>query len=187
MIVYAHRRLDTNKIFYIGIGLNKKRAYVKSNRSKFWNNIINKTSYIVEIIATDLSKKSACELEVFFILLYGRQDLELGELVNMTDGGEGISNPSIKTRKLLSDIKKEQKIIPPSQKGTKRSQETINKHKNTLQLNGVYNQRKVICTITNKIWVSAKDCAESNNLKKQTLVNKLNGHRKNQTSFEYFR
>ena len=43
-IVYRHRRLDNNQIFYIGIGNKEKRAYIKTKRSKFWNKINNKTS-----------------------------------------------------------------------------------------------------------------------------------------------
>jgi hypothetical protein len=42
-----------------------------------------------KIIAEDLNKEDACELEVFLIELYGRKDLGLGTLVNMTDGGGG--------------------------------------------------------------------------------------------------
>ena len=44
--IYKHTRNDTNEVFYIGIGSGKtyKRAYKKIGRSKFWNNIVKKTS-----------------------------------------------------------------------------------------------------------------------------------------------
>lgn len=64
-LVYRHRRLDTNEIFYVGISVKKDRPYHKSGRNKFWKNIVNKTPYEVEIIATNLSWDDACELEIF--------------------------------------------------------------------------------------------------------------------------
>lgn len=91
-IVYRHRRLDTNEIFYIGIGKTEKRAYIKNQRNNWWTKIINKTDYEVEIIARDLSNEDAYELEMFLIKLYGRRDLGLGTLINLTDGGEGFKN-----------------------------------------------------------------------------------------------
>ena len=89
--VYRHIRLDTNKIFYIGIGSDKdyKRAYTKRNRNKYWHNIVNKTNYEVEIILDDITWEEACTKEIEFIKLHGRKDLNEGTLVNMTDGGEG--------------------------------------------------------------------------------------------------
>jgi hypothetical protein len=89
-IVYRHRRNDTNEIFYIGIGKTIKRASSKRNRNIYWNRIVNKYSYSIEIIANELTYEDACELEVFLISEYGRKDLGTGLLVNMTDGGEGI-------------------------------------------------------------------------------------------------
>lgn len=52
-IVYRHRRLDTNEIFYIGIGKEEKRAFNKKDRSLWWKRIIDKTIYNVEIISKD--------------------------------------------------------------------------------------------------------------------------------------
>ena len=88
-IVYRHRRLDTFEVFYIGIGKTEKRAYSKKNRNKWWKNIILKTEYSVEIIIEDVSWKEAQEVEVLLISEYGRRDLGLGNLVNLTNGGEG--------------------------------------------------------------------------------------------------
>ena len=58
-IVYRHIRLDNNKVFYVGIG-NEKRPYSKHGRNKHWNNIVNKTDYFVEIIAKNISLEDAC-------------------------------------------------------------------------------------------------------------------------------
>jgi hypothetical protein len=89
--LYRHIRLDTNEVFYIGIGSDSeyKRAYSKQSRNTHWNNIIKTTSYEVEIILEDLTWEEACSKEIEFIKLYGRRNINEGTLVNMTDGGEG--------------------------------------------------------------------------------------------------
>jgi hypothetical protein len=96
-VVYRHIRLDTNEVFYIGIGT-MCRANTKKGRSLWWKSIVGKTEYRVDILFDNLSWGEACEKEIEFIALYGRKDLGLGPLCNMTDGGEGQSNPSAETR-----------------------------------------------------------------------------------------
>ena len=88
-LVYAHRRLDTNKIFYIGISNSNKRPFIKTKRSIFWNRIVSKTDYKIEILYKDIPYCDCLELEMLLINLLGRKDNGLGELVNLTDGGEG--------------------------------------------------------------------------------------------------
>jgi hypothetical protein len=90
-VVYKHTRLDTNKVFYIGIG-NEKRPYSK-RRNKHWQNVVNKTDYVVEIVAKDLKLEDACELEMFLISEYGIENL-----TNINCGGEGQFNPDAETR-----------------------------------------------------------------------------------------
>jgi hypothetical protein len=46
---------------------------------------------------------TAFEMEKFYIRLYGRKDNGTGILRNLTDGGEGTSNPSEETRRKLSE------------------------------------------------------------------------------------
>ncbi len=89
--LYFHINPLKNEIFYVGIG-NKDRPYYKYNRSNFWHKIANKYGYIVDIIETNLTLEKACELEVFYIKKIGRRNLNLGSLVNLTDGGEGKLN-----------------------------------------------------------------------------------------------
>jgi NUMOD1 domain len=117
--VYSHKRLDTNEIFYIGIGKVQKtnriwkhntiysRAYEKSKRSKFWKNVTSKTEFEVNIIYETFSKKEAISKEIEYINLYGRKCCDkLGTLVNISAGGEynnGPKNRGIKiTQKDLS-------------------------------------------------------------------------------------
>lgn len=39
-IVYQHRRLDTNEVFYVGIGKTERRAYSIHGRSRHWSNVV---------------------------------------------------------------------------------------------------------------------------------------------------
>lgn len=130
-IVYRHIRLDKNEPFYIGIGKFEKRAYEKRYRNEFWHNIVNKTIYEVEILFDNLTWEEAVIKEKEFIKLYGRKNLGLGTLTNMTDGGEGTLNYiytenhrkkigeankkriiSDETRKKLSEVHKGKKLSP---------------------------------------------------------------------------
>lgn len=87
--VYLHRTI-AGEVFYIGKG-NRRRAWSKSNRSLFWRSVVEKHGFTVELIATGIQEWYAHELEVELIDMYGRRDIMNGTLVNMTDGGEGIS------------------------------------------------------------------------------------------------
>ena len=89
-IVYRHRREDNGDVFYVGIGVNKKRAFSLLSRNKFWKDMIKNHIYKVEIVSDNINWKEACQIEKYLISFYGRRDLGLGTLVNLTDGGEGI-------------------------------------------------------------------------------------------------
>lgn len=108
--VYQHIRLDTNEVFYIGIGSdsNYKRANNEINRTKFWKTIVKKTKFKVEIIADKISWNEACEIEKALIKKYGRKDLNNGTLVNLTDGGDG-ANGCIRTDKHKEILSKRMK------------------------------------------------------------------------------
>ena len=102
-VVYKHTRMDNGLPFYIGIGKTIRRVKSKKYRNNYWHKIVSKHGYNIEILHTDISWEQACELEKLYIKQYGRSDLGLGPLVNMTDGGEGISNMSIESRKKISN------------------------------------------------------------------------------------
>jgi hypothetical protein len=93
-IVYTHTRLDSNKVFYVGIGKHLRRAFDKRARNKYWYNVVNKHGYRVDITHKDLCWEEACSIEKYLIAFYGRFDLKAGCLVNLTDGGEGTHNRS---------------------------------------------------------------------------------------------
>ena len=140
-IVYKHIRKDTNEVFYIGIGKTIKRAYSSTNRNKYWHNIVNKCGYEVEIIKENLSKEEAIQMEIDLIKNYGRFDLKEGSLVNLTNGGDGISSVSLEViEKILKSrswykhseetkqkLSIQKKGKPNGQLGLKRSTETKEK------------------------------------------------------------
>lgn len=104
--VYRHIRLDKNEVFYIGIGSDGsyKRAFSKKYRNRHWRFIVDQTDYEIEIMMDDLTWEQAQEKEREFICLYGRRDLDKGTLVNMTDGGDGLHNPSLELREKYSKL-----------------------------------------------------------------------------------
>lgn len=116
--VYRHIRLDKNEVFYVGIGIKPKlhdktyeneykRAFARNGRNKFWNNITNKTDYRIEIMFECDNEKEVINKEIEFIKLYGRRDLGLGTLANLTDGGDGLNRYfSLETRTKISKFHK---------------------------------------------------------------------------------
>ena len=117
-INYTYKYLDprkNNQEFYIGEGkddrylhhLEDANRYVRQNRSQKWiqKNCSNphKIRTILKILKAGLEpiivkvlenvdKQTAVDEEIRLIALYGRYDLGLGTLTNMTDGGDGAKN-----------------------------------------------------------------------------------------------
>lgn len=95
-IVYIHRRNDIEdsflNVFYVGISKNYRRPKIKYKRNSMWNRIVKKHGYKIEITHQDLCWEEACAIERYLISFYGRHDLGLGNLTNMTDGGDGAVN-----------------------------------------------------------------------------------------------
>lgn len=128
--VYRHIRLDTNEVFYIGKG-KSDRAWSKKGRSDWWFNIKNKCGIRVDIIMYFDSEEDALNKEIELIKLYGRLNNKTGILINLTDGGEGVSG------KIFSEEERENRSNRVSGKnnpmyGSKRSGEDApmfgNKH-----------------------------------------------------------
>jgi hypothetical protein len=124
--VYRHIRLDKNEPFYIGIGTdgNFTRAKEKTRRSDFWNKIVSKTDYEIEILFENIDIEEAKKKEIEFISLYGRKNLGTGTLANLTDGGDGafgrVFSHSEETKKKMSE---QRKGLKSSRKGKKLSDE----------------------------------------------------------------
>ncbi len=126
--LYRHKIIETKNVFYIGIGTKKDsngyktkyfRAFTKGSRGKFWYNITKKHKYVVEIILESNDYDFIGKKEQEFIKLYGRRDLGLGTLVNLTDGGNGVSgskNPHSEATKLKMSLAAKGKVKSKSHK-----------------------------------------------------------------------
>lgn len=123
-VVYLHKKKNTNEVFYVGIGLYEERAYSYRNRNIHWKNVVAKYGYDVEIIESDIEWEGACDTEKYLIQKYGRD-----MLTNMTDGGEGLFNPSDEVREKLRYARTEEQKqkLREYQIGVTQSEETIQK------------------------------------------------------------
>lgn len=86
--VYLHRRADDGQVFYVGKGT-RRRAWER-RRSLYWRNVEAKHGLIVDIVFRGSEAECfACEIAEI-----ARQRSYGAPLVNLTDGGEGCSNPA---------------------------------------------------------------------------------------------
>ena len=212
--LYRHIRIDTNQPFYIGIAKNDDSSYArahykyKSKRNKIWLDIINKTSYEVEILFDDLTWEEACQKEIEFIALYGRVDLKTGTLANMTKGGDGMVGVirSEEYRLQVSERQKDGKAYWFGKKLSKEHKEKIAAHLWGRKISEEHRKKlsdsikgekhpyygktsprgiKVIDTETNIIYDSISMCEKSTNYKK--LQEKLSGKKPNNTPIVYLK
>jgi hypothetical protein len=174
-------RLDNNQVFYIGIG-NKKRPYIKYGRSNFWKKIVSKSDYEIQILKSNLSKEDAIELEIILIYHYGRINNSTGVLCNLTDGGDGNFGMIVseKTKKIKSDFLLKNPLR--FWKNKKLSKEHVEK---MIKNNG--QAKKIICTVTGKIWSSVRQCALENNFNYSSFGQQINGIKKNKTTFKFLK
>lgn len=127
--VYLHRRETDNKVFYVGKGKGY-RAGDRVNRSQWWKRVADKHGVVVEVVFDNLSEEDAfqCEKDTILEFRYFGHPL-----VNMTDGGEGLSghkqtNETIQKRVAKTTGKKrtpeQRKKISDANKGKRRSEAT---------------------------------------------------------------
>lgn len=130
--VYRHVRLDTNQVFYVGVGSNMLRPYHTFGRNSSWYEITKLYPYRVDILMDDLTNEDAIAKEREFILLYGREDLGTGTLVNRNAGGQsGITGPKNLSKENIERLRLQAKVvftrpdvrakIAAAQKGMKKS------------------------------------------------------------------
>lgn len=194
-VVYQHKKVSNNEVFYIGIGKEIKRAFNKTNhRSKHWKNIVNKHDYIVEILFTDLIWKDACQIEQYLIKFYGRKDLGLGSLCNMTDGGDGtlghvriIKPITDETRKKMSDAQKRNGISKEQRNKINEGFKNMSEKSRLNMSKTQFKPKKVLDTDTNVIYKSVKEVSKIFNINYATLKNHLSGRTLNKTKFKYLK
>jgi len=93
--LYLHTRLDTNEVFYVGIGTKYNhdkdytRAKTKGKRNNIWQGIVNRTEYKISIIQESDLYEEIKALEIKLIKQYGRIITNEGKLANLSGGGDG--------------------------------------------------------------------------------------------------
>lgn len=156
--VYFHKRKTNGEIFYIGKG-KLNRCFVKYGRSLYWNNIVNKDGYIVEIFKDNLSEQESLKKEIELINIYK-------PICNFTNGGDGsigfIINNETKEKFRLAKLGKKQSPSHAAKSriarlGKKNSIESTEK---TISL-----KRKKIINSNGEIFNSASDAARKISLK----------------------
>jgi len=140
-IVYLHKTLDKNEIFYVGIGKDKSRASSTRNRNKYWHNIVKKHGFYYDILFEELTWEDCCKIEIELISQYGRR-IDGGILCNISLGGDGVLGlvHSKESRDKMSKSRKGVKLsddhrrkISEANKLKNLSDETIIKRKNSLK------------------------------------------------------
>ena len=97
--VYAYLRKSDNTPYYIGKGKGN-RAFTKHKGLS-----TPKDKSKIVFLEQNLTNIGALALERRYIRWYGRKDLGNGILLNRTDGGEGLSNPSKAIRDKISEAR----------------------------------------------------------------------------------
>jgi hypothetical protein len=117
--VYEHIRRDTGVVFYVGKGQGNRHCS-KRDRNQYWHNVVNKAGgFDFRVVTENQSEELILLAEIEKI----NQLRTLGvALVNLTDGGEGITGlkHSEESKRLMS-----QKLKGRSRKHTPESIEKI--------------------------------------------------------------
>lgn len=114
-VYYVYTLFDWRGVpFYIGKGKgNRWLEHEKSSSPDNWlkNEIIEQTWIMLEeipkiMVRENIPESEAIKTEITLIKAIGRIDRKAGPLTNMTDGGDGHSNPSEESRKKVSEALK---------------------------------------------------------------------------------
>jgi hypothetical protein len=163
-VVYRHIRLDNRKPFYIGIGINERRAHSLKGRNKYWQRVVDKCGYEVQILFDDISYDDAKEKEKEFIALYGRYNISKGLLCNLTDGGDGSIGYKPTEEALLK--------ISETSKGRSKNREQIERWKSKMNFEKSEETRlKISKSLSGRKY--SKERIEKQ--VKSRMLNKLNG------------
>jgi hypothetical protein len=173
--VYFHYRASDNQLFYIGYG-DLRRPYDFRNRSIVWKRVKNKHGVKVEIVAKNLSKNSATDLEIKYIKEYR-------PMCNFAPGGCGgdvWSNMSAEQKEQIREKqRKAQSGKLHSQYGKSKTEETkekIRKAKESVS-------KPIRCIQTGQIFRSINEVSRSMNIGNSYIKNIIKG--KNKTIYGY--
>lgn len=195
--VYEWIRLDTNEPFYVGMGHGNRCYKLTRGNNKHFNNIVKSIPVAVNILHDNLDKKTAFDLEVWYIREY-RDIIGYESMCNINDGGEGCAligknNPwygkklseehKRKISKNHADMRgenspwygkhhsEESKIkSSKSHKKENLSQETIEKMRKSAMGKNNHNATSVICITTKRIFYTTKEGANFYNIDNSSIV-----------------
>jgi hypothetical protein len=188
--VYKHINPNSGECFYVGIG-SPKRAFDFFNRSVLWKRYTQKHGRpIVEIVKEKVGLSEAAAIERRLIKLYGRMNIGNGNLLNLTDGGDGTNgfNHDKQTRIKMSLSKMGRKVpievvekISNTNKGQKRTEET----KKLIGQKSIGRRSKLVLNLQTGIFYSSIDEATSvvSHIKRDYLRKLINGNRRNWSDF----
>lgn len=179
--IYFHINPIKDEVFYVGKGTDD-RAYQKRCRNKLWHRTVNKYGYEVFIAASGLTSEEACLREIDHIKHLGRIDLGNGNLVNMTDGGEGLINPSEETKRKISLTLTGRKQKPRSEEHKKNLSGRIVSEETRKKLSlAAKNQKRTPCSeeTKEKMRISNKGFKHSEETKQKLRKPKTEEHRNN--------
>jgi len=100
---YAYLRKKDRTPYYIGKG-QKRRMFAEHWRGN--GSFTPKDKDRIIILKYFVDEIESYKHEMYMIAVLGRKDLGTGILINISDGGEGSSNVSQRTRKLISNAHK---------------------------------------------------------------------------------
>lgn len=96
-VYYDPREDKNNEPIYVGKGTRDRSGvhWTHGARNRFFKSVLKKIRALnlkplVEIVERFDSEQDAHNAEKELISYYGRRDLGLGPLLNLTDGGEGV-------------------------------------------------------------------------------------------------
>lgn len=214
--VYMHINKFNNKR-YIGITKQDKPEYrwgvngIKYKESPHFYCAIQKygwDNFEHIIIASNLSKEDACDMEVKLIAQYNTQDREFG--YNIFEGGTAPSMPQETRDKISKKLKgnkngfgkkcsaEKKKKISESQKGRKFSEEhkqKLSKPKSITHpcseekrqhiIDAKKDKKPITCIETNKSYPSIHECARQMNLTASAICAVLKGRHKSTGGYHF--
>ena len=121
---------------YVGKGSGKRSHQTKGKRNAKIEGLISFGGTLPSVkVRENLTEAEAFDLEKALIAFHGREDLGLGPLLNLNDGGPGGENPAAETRAKMSEAHsgkeptaQTREKIAAALKGRPKSAEHIAKH-----------------------------------------------------------
>ncbi len=164
---YVYIYLDQDNVpFYVGKGKNQRykvcRHLGKNDFNPFLKNKIRKVGVVnvkIYFFHENITEEEAFYWESYWIKYIGRRDKKEGSLVNLTDGGEGMSGYIIseETKQKISDTLKDREFsdgwkqkISNSMKGHGVSNGTKQKISDTMKGQIPWNKDKKLEPLSNK-------------------------------------